>query len=156
MLINSIWYAISAIYWIEFDEIEGLHRTKWNTKTKFCLIFRTCFPINAAAYSYNLGTDYIRVPVVRVGIHRITYWSALFTIFVTSVKIRQWLSRVTKSRVKSIAASYHKWKNVVIQANPYITVFLALYSLALWCHHSRSMASRKREALTLCRHICRL
>ena len=42
--------------------------------------------------------------------------------FVTSEAIRQWISRVTKSRVKIIAESPHEWQKIVI---PWITIFLS-------------------------------
>ena len=47
--------------------------------------------------------------------------------FVWSEAIRQWFSRVTKSRAKVIAESPHEWQKVVIHGNKCIILFLKRY-----------------------------
>ena len=103
--------------------------------------------------------------------------------FVTSEAIRQWFSRVTKSRVKIIAESPHEWQKVVIHSNECIILFLTRYFMswthksaknyhralispllpraafsdrALWRHNNWSVTSCEREILVLWRHICLL
>ena len=103
------------------------------------------------------------------------------TIFVTSEAIRQWFSRVTKSRVKIIAESPHEWQRIVIHGNECNILFLTRYFMswthksaknyhralispllpraafserALWRHHNWSVTSCEREILVLWRHIC--
>ena len=102
---------------------------------------------------------------------------------VTSEAICQRFSRVTKSRVKIMGKSHHKWPQIVIHGNECIILFLTRYlmswthnsvknnnrslisqlsprmvvcDLALWRHHSGSVTSREREILALWRHIRRL
>ena len=53
--------------------------------------------------------------------------------FVTSEAIRQWFSRVTKSRVKIIAESPHEWQKIVIHGNECIILFLTRYFMS-WTH----------------------
>ena len=55
--------------------------------------------------------------------------------FVTSEAIRQWFSRVTKSRVKIIAESPHEWQKIVIHGNECIILFLTRYFMS-WTHKS--------------------
>ena len=55
--------------------------------------------------------------------------------FVTSEAIRQWFSRVTKSRVKIIAESPHEWQKIVIHSNECIILFLTRYFMS-WTHKS--------------------
>ena len=55
--------------------------------------------------------------------------------FVTSEAIRQWFSRVTKSRVKIIAESPHEWQKIVIHGNECIVLFLTRYFMS-WTHKS--------------------
>ena len=101
--------------------------------------------------------------------------------FVTSGAIRQWFSRVTKSRVKIIAESPHEWQKIVIHGNECIILFLTHYFVswthksaknhnralvspllpraafsdrALWRHYNWSVTSCEREILVLWRHIC--
>ena len=103
--------------------------------------------------------------------------------FVTSGAIRQWFSRVTKSRVKIIAESPHEWQKIVIHGNECIILFLTCYFVswthksaknhnralvspllpreafsdrALWRHHNWSVTSCEREIQVLWRHICLL
>ena len=103
--------------------------------------------------------------------------------FVTSGAIRQWFSRVTKSRVKIIAESPHEWQKIVIHGNECIILFLTRYFVswthksaknhnralvspllpraafsdrALWRHHNWSVTSCEHEILVLWRHICLL
>ena len=103
--------------------------------------------------------------------------------FVTSEAIRQWFSRVTKSRVKIIADSPHEWQKIVIHGNECIILFLTRYFMswthksakkyhralispllpraafsdrALWRQHNWSVTSCVREILVLWRHICLL
>ena len=103
--------------------------------------------------------------------------------FVTSEAIRQWFSRVTKSRVKIIAESPHEWQKIVIHGNECIILFLTRYFMswthksaknyhralispllpraafsdrALWRHNNRSVTSCEREILVLWSHICLL
>ena len=103
--------------------------------------------------------------------------------FVTSEAIRQWFSRVTKSRVKIIAESPQKWQKIVIHGNECIILFLTRYFMswthksaknyhraiispllqraafsdrALWRHHNWCVTSCEREILELWRHICLL
>ena len=103
--------------------------------------------------------------------------------FVTSEAIRQWFSRVTKSRVKIIAESPHEWQKIVIHGNECIILFLTRYFMswthksaknyhralispllpragfsdrALWRHNNWSVTSCEREILVLWRHICLL
>ena len=103
--------------------------------------------------------------------------------FVTSEAIRQWFSRVTKSRVKIIAESPHEWQKIVIHGNECIILFLTRYFMswthksaknyhralispllpraafsdrALWRHNNWSVTSCERQILVLWRHICLL
>ena len=113
--------------------------------------------------------------------------NAWFTVnndfFVASEAIRQWFSRVTKSRVKIIAESPHEWQKIVINGNECIILFLTRYSMswthksamnyhralispllpraafsdrALWRHYNWSVTSCEREMLVLWSHICLL
>ena len=58
-----------------------------------------------------------------------------YDFFVTSDAIRQWFSRVTKSRVKIIAESPHEWQKIVIHGNECIILFLTRYFMS-WTHKS--------------------
>ena len=52
-----------------------------------------------------------------------------------SEAIRQWFSRVTKSRVKIIAESLHEWQRIVIHGNECVILFLTCYFMS-WTHRS--------------------
>ena len=95
---------------------------------------------------------------------------------VTSEVICQWLSRVTKSRVKVIDKSPHEWPKIIIHGNECIILFLTRHfmfwthrfatnnhrslisplslrtvfsNLTSWRHHNWAVTSREREALAL-------
>ena len=73
-------------------------------------------------------------------------WITIF--FVTSEAIRQWFSRVTKSRVKIIAESPHEWQKIVIHGNECIILFLTRYV----CHeHTNPLRTIIERSF---RHCC--
>ena len=49
--------------------------------------------------------------------------------FVMSGVIRQWFSRLTKSRVKIIAESHQEWQKIGINGIPYIILLLTRYAV---------------------------
>ena len=62
--------------------------------------------------------------------------------FVTSEAIRQWFSRVTKSRVKIIAESPHEWQKIVIHSNECIILFLTRYLMSWTLNSAKSVIDR--------------
>ena len=50
-----------------------------------------------------------------------------YRFFVIREAILQWFLLVTKSRVKIIVGSPHKWQNIGIHGDPYIILFLTRY-----------------------------
>ena len=58
--------------------------------------------------------------------------------WVTSEAICQWLSRVTKSRVKIIGKSHHDWPKIVIHGNECIISFLTRFLI----HNSATTIDR--------------